>query len=105
MALQAGDAGATSGMSKSIYEAIDQQLSSALPPEALADVRPSWRKLAFAVATGVIDYLTSNAEVHGIQSTGTAAVTVRGLDNVTVIGSGTGTCQAAQSGPTIGHLT
>jgi hypothetical protein len=81
MALSIGDPAATSGMTKAIYD----QLLAALDPglEGLEEqdklpVRESWRKIAFAVATGVIDHLLTQLEVHGVRCAGNVSTAVSG---------------------------
>lgn len=71
MALEIGDDQASSGMSKAIFDALSEALSK--PPP---DVKTSWQKLAFAVATGVITHLKANLEISGVQVTGTATLPV-----------------------------
>jgi hypothetical protein len=56
MALNAGNQDATTGIAKAIYDAMDAALSPPLV-EAGADmtkVRDGWKKLSFAVASGVV---------------------------------------------------
>ena len=74
MALIIGDQTAGTGMSKAIYD----QLRSVLEPdlkelseEARSQLRQSWQKLAYAIASGVIEHITANMEVVGIQTKGT----------------------------------
>lgn len=106
MALDIGNQTATSGMSKAIYDQLDALLS---PPLAgmpdIEKVRDGWRQLAFAIATGVIGHLKSNMEVFGIQATGPVTTAVAGTVSGTVVtGTGTGTINANQTGPTTGHI-
>jgi hypothetical protein len=106
MALQAGDPNATTGMGQAIFNEIENQLSAGMKPEDLNNVRPSWRKLAFAIATGVINHIKANMEISGIQTTGPVTTTVTGtVSGTTVTGTGTGTVNTTQSGPTTGHVT
>jgi hypothetical protein len=105
MALEIGNAGATAGMTKAIFDKIDQQLSPNIPASGLEDVRKSWRQLAFAVATGVIEHLKANMEVFGIQTSGSITTTVTGtVSGAAVTGTGTGTVTPIQTGPTTGHI-
>jgi hypothetical protein len=70
MALQAGNQGATAGMAKAIFDQLDALLSPALSALSLADLelaRAGWRKLAAAVAGGVVSHIVANMEVYGIQ--------------------------------------
>lgn len=73
MSLHIGDVDASSGMAQAIYDQIQTNIEPDLPEMDegdLADVRDSWRKLAHAVATGVIDHLLANLEIQGIQTRG-----------------------------------
>lgn len=70
MAMDPGDATANSGMSKAIYEAITSFLQDGIPPAQLPDVQKGWAKLSGAIATGVVNYMKSNLEVIGVNSTG-----------------------------------
>lgn len=70
MALEAGDAAATRGMSRAIYEQLDALLSpeiEASAPDYLEQARDGWRKLSFAIAGGVVAHILSNMEIYGIQ--------------------------------------
>lgn len=81
MGLQIGDVNATSGMSKAIYDQLNIILSPPLggtPPEDLEKIRDSWRKLAFAIAKGVIDHITANMEIFGVQTRGNVNAPVQG---------------------------
>lgn len=78
MALQIGDDNATYGMSKGIFNELERQLSSGMTSELLDNVRPSWQKLAFAIATGVIEHIKSNMEIHGVETKGDVDTTVKG---------------------------
>ena len=92
MALVVGSENADSGMSQSIFLEIDRLLSPPLQAavnsaqgdakakaqEALDAARSGWRKLAFAVASGVISHITTSMEVFGIQTRGNVAMTVNG---------------------------
>ncbi len=84
-------------MSKAIYDEIANQLSSGMKPDDLDKVRPSWQKLAFAIATGVVSHIKSNMEVSGIQVSGPITVAVSGTQ-------GTGTANLNQSGTLTGHV-
>lgn len=81
MALQIGDQNATSGMTKAIYD----QMAAVLEPglDGLEEgkktpIRDNWKKTAYAVAAGVIEYLTANMEVHGITCAGNVNAAVSG---------------------------
>ena len=98
MALTIGNKNATSGMSKSIYDeirdAIEPDLGD-LDEPTLEDMRDGWRKLAFAIATGVIEHIQSNMEIQGVQTRGNIAATVSGSsatqNNVTFTQNNNGT--------------
>lgn len=110
MALQIGDPNATSGMTKAIFDELDAKLmtqdeKNQLKPQDLESIRSGWRKLAFAVSTGIINYLKANMEILGIEATGSVTTTVTGsVSGTNVTGTGTGTVAATQSGPTTGHV-
>lgn len=92
MALVAGSAAADSGMAKAIFEQVDPLLSPPLKQavaqaagdaktqaqQALDAAREGWRKLSFCIATGVIEHLISNLEIHGVQTSGTLNAPVAG---------------------------
>jgi hypothetical protein len=79
-------------MSKAIFDQMDALLSPPLQAavdgatgepkvkaqEALDAARDGWRKLSFAIATGVIDHILSNMEVFGIQTRGNVSASVSG---------------------------
>jgi len=105
MPLDIGNQQASSGMAKAIFDEIESQLSVGMSPDDLADVRPSWQKLAFAIATGVINHIKSNMEIFGIQSTGPVSTTVTGaVSGTTVTGTGTGNVTTNQTSVTTGHV-
>jgi hypothetical protein len=93
MALVIGSVNADAGMSQAIYQVIDAQLAPPLQaavdkaPEpqakkmaqnALDGAREGWKKLAFAIATGVITHITTNMEICGITVTGIVPTVVTG---------------------------
>lgn len=92
MALSIGSANADSGMSQAIYQVIDSQLSPPLQKavddaqgdakakaqEALDGARAGWKKLSFAIATGVVNHITANMEIFGITTQGNVSTTVQG---------------------------
>lgn len=89
MALAAGNQAATAGMTKAIFDKLDQVLGpgiESLEPAAKEAVRDGWRKLAFAIAGGVVEHIVANMEIFGIQ---------------VGVQSGSG---ATQTGPTTGHV-
>lgn len=92
MALTIGSANADSGMSLAIYTVMDAELApplqaaiDAAPAEAkaaaqaaLAGARVGWKKLAFAIASGVIAHLKTNMEIVGVTVAGDVTAVVRG---------------------------
>jgi hypothetical protein len=106
MAMQIGDDQASSGMTKDIYDKMDQLMAPAVPPANLEDARKGWRKLAFAIASGVVTHINNNMEVAGIQAQGNVSITVNG----TVGGSqaslsGSTTVTTSQIAPSTGHVS
>jgi hypothetical protein len=63
MPLNPGDAAATEGLAREIYEVLDAQLRPPLeeslenPGEQLPPIQEAWRKLSFCIASGVIAHL------------------------------------------------
>lgn len=81
MALDIGNAQATSGMTKLIYDEINAQLSPPLSdtaPDDMAVIQDSWKKLAFAISTGVVTHLLSNLEIKDVNCGGTISAAVSG---------------------------
>jgi hypothetical protein len=79
MALIIGDQTADTGMSKAIYDQLQAVLEPAvgeLSAEARSQLRESWKKLAYAIAKGVIEHIAANMEVRGIQTQGIVNGTV-----------------------------
>jgi hypothetical protein len=99
MALEIGTVNAESGMAKAIYDQLDALLSPPLkaaadapgaPPQAKAALdaaRDGWKKIAFAVATGVITHVKANMEIAGVQAAGDVAASGSALTG-TVPGPG-----------------
>jgi hypothetical protein len=112
MALIIGNETASQGMSKAIYDKIRDVMEpiDGVAGEDLEKVRESWQKLAFAIATGVIEHIKSNIEVHGIEvsisdvstSVFTTTTCPAGAGSGTGSGSGTGTGQQSNDGT--GHV-
>ena len=106
MALSAGDEQASSGMSKAIYDQINQLLSPSIPadpPDLLPKVQANWKQLAFCIATGVVAHLKSNLEITGLQVTGTVNVPITGTAGGNpVTGNASGSLTSTQSGATTG---
>lgn len=46
--------------------------------ETLDAARGGWKKLAFAIASGVVDHLVTNLEVVGVQTSGNVNAAVTG---------------------------
>lgn len=92
MALVIGSVAADSGLTKAIYDEVSNQLSPPLQKlvdqatgdakagaqQTLDEARDGWRKLSFAVATGVIGHLLSNLEIRGVQTAGSVNAPVSG---------------------------
>ena len=92
MALSIGTQAADAGLSGGIFAQFDALLSPPLQaavdsatPEAkpgaeaaLNAARDGWRKLAFAIAKGVVEHLVDNMEVNGVTVAGTVNVPVSG---------------------------
>ncbi len=69
MALDPGNIEASEGMSKAIFDKIDEALSSSLvglDPETLEKVQDGWEKLSYAVAEGVVSHIKNESEVKGV---------------------------------------
>jgi len=65
-------------MSYQIYTQLDEILSpplASLTAEQLAPIRDGWKKLAYAIAKGVIEHLTANLEIYGIKTEGDLSIT------------------------------
>lgn len=113
MALEIGNITGTSGMSKEIYDQLNTILSPPLEGMAQEDmekVRDSWQKLAFAIATGVIEHIKSNMEIHGVEvsisdvSTAVSTATTCPAGTGSGTGSGSGTATGQQSNDGTGHV-
>jgi DNA mismatch repair protein MutH len=79
MALIVGDQTADTGMSKAIYDQLQAMLepvSGELSAETRSQLRESWKKLAYAIARGVIEHIMANMEVVGIQTQGNVNASV-----------------------------
>jgi hypothetical protein len=106
MVMQIDDDQAGSGMTKDIYDQIDQIMKPGIPPASLEDARKGWRKLAFAVASGVITHIKSHMEISGIQGQGNVTTTVTGtVAGNSVTGTGSGPVATLQTGPVTGHVS
>lgn len=92
MALIIGSVNADAGMSLAIYLEMDKQLSPPLQTavdnaegeakvkaqEALDGARDGWKKLSFAIASGVINHITANMEIFGVATRGNVNAVVQG---------------------------
>ena len=101
MALYIGNSGATSGLTKAIYDQIRTNIEPGLgdlSEEDLEPVRDGWRKLAHAVAKGVVDHIKDNMEVREVD------LDVEG-DTASAAGGGAHTHRAGSMTVTIDNLT
>ncbi len=82
MGLNAGDITASSGMSKAIYDKIDEYMSPPLEEdlssEDMKKIRDSWKELAYAIAQGVISHIKSNMVIQSITTSGNVSTSVSG---------------------------
>lgn len=97
MALQVGDETATMGMTKAIYEKLNELLSPKIPPASLPDAQTGWKQLAFAIATGVIGHILTNMEIKDIQVSGAVSLPV-------AASTAAGPVTLHQSDPVTGHV-
>jgi hypothetical protein len=105
MALQPGNEDASSGMSQKIYEKINEVMKEGIGQATLPDMQKSWKKLAFAIATGVIEHLKSDMEIKGVQSSGNISAPVTSSGGTNVIGTATGSVTTNQTSPFTGHVS
>ena len=73
MSLKPGDQEPPSEMTAAIYDqirAIMEPDLQGLSEEDLKNLRKGWLKLSFAIASGVIKYITANMEIYGIKTKG-----------------------------------
>ncbi len=85
MALTIGDKEANTGMTKAVYDELRALLEDdlkSLGEDKLAPIRESWKKIAYAVAKGVIEHITANMEVFGVTVKGDVTTTVTGNTGV-----------------------
>jgi hypothetical protein len=70
MALIKGDITASDGMAKTIYDKLQEVFLPAATASGvdMAKLQETWQKLAYAIASGVIDHLTANTEITGIKT-------------------------------------
>ena len=97
MALTTGTTAGDAGMAKAIYDHVDALLAPPLQQAvdaatgdaktkaqaALDGARDGWRKLSFAVASGVVEHLLTNLEVRGVQAGGSVNASVSGQTGAT----------------------
>jgi hypothetical protein len=95
MAMDIGDSGALGGMTKAIYDKLNELLTPKVPADALPAAQAGWKEIAFAVATGVVTHLHDNLAIAGLSVSGTADLTVSGT-------KATGTVTLIHAGPTTG---
>jgi RNA-binding protein YhbY len=76
MALNIGDQGATTGMTKEIYDKLNDLLKPKVPDANLADAQAGWKELSFAIATGVVTHIVKNAEVTNVSVSGNVTLPV-----------------------------
>jgi hypothetical protein len=106
MALQAGDKTASSGMSMTIYQKINEVMSPDIGAGTLPKAQESWKKLAFAIASGVIASIKSDMEIAGIQASGNFTAPVTGtVAGTAVTGTSTGSVSTSQTGLATGHVS
>lgn len=110
MALSIGDAQATSGMTKAVFDRMDAILmtveeKAALKPADLEKIRQGWKKLAFAFSSGLVDYLRDNLEVIDVTVTGNVNLGVAGtLSGSAVTGSAAGAVTLSQAAASTGGV-
>jgi len=112
MALNAGDSGATSGLSKAIYDEIESNVlenmdgwnegdPNKLTDDAQEEIEDNWKQISYAIANGLIEHFKTNAEVVGVSTT-LAVASVSGVTTGPgVSGPGTGTGTQNNSGTII----
>jgi hypothetical protein len=89
MALEKGDITASYGMAKVIYEKLQEMFlpSVAAGGADIAGLQESWQKMAYAVASGVIDHIKSNMEIVDVKTKWRDTDTTE-IDGTTSINSG-----------------
>jgi hypothetical protein len=81
MAMQIGDLSAGSGMTKAIYDQIAANLEPDLAPLEEKDrvpVREGWKKLAHAIATGVVNHIQANLQIRNLAGSAAPELQVGG---------------------------
>jgi DNA mismatch repair protein MutH len=80
MPLKVGDISASDGMTKAIYDKL-QEVMAPIPGISGNDMerlREEWRKLSYAIAHGVVEHIKANMEIVGIKTKGDVITTVTG---------------------------
>lgn len=81
MALSVGNRDATTGMTKAIYDALREALEAdlaELSEDKRTPIRESWKKMAHAIANGVINHIVANLEIFDITARGNVTTSVQG---------------------------
>jgi len=94
-------------MSKAIYDQLDGLLSPAIPPtppDTLAKARASWKQLAFAIASGVVQHLQTKMDIQNIQAGGSITLGITQVNGAAATGTATGTVTLNQTGTVSGHV-
>ena len=100
MAMNAGDAAATTGMAKAIYDEQKTVLEadgewSKLSAGTKDAILTHHKKMAYATAVGIIDHVVANMEVNGIETTLDASLNTIFTAGVPVLNDGGTALQAA----------
>ena len=66
MPLDAGSENADSGMSSYLYQAIEDNLKSSFPDGPSEELKQGWKKLAFALADGLVKYINTELSIIDI---------------------------------------
>ncbi len=79
--MEIGDITASAGMTKAIFDKLAELLEPDLgevSPEELEKIRLAWRKIALAVATGVIDHMKAHMEIVDVRTRGKVNTNITG---------------------------
>ncbi len=85
MAMEIGTIDASSGMTKAIYDQLEKHLEpdlGELGDEDLEPIKEAWRKIALAVATGVVSHIKENMRIKGVETRGNVTTTVSGSTGI-----------------------
>ncbi len=88
MAMEIGKIDAAGGMTKAIYDELETLLKPGLgdlSDEDLEPIRETWRKIALAVATGVINHIKANMEIKDVETRGNVPATVSGSTGIPTV--------------------